>query len=71
MIVGALPWVLSALLIWSMWLCGGRRRVGWLIAAGSQFLWLYWIAATEAWGLVPGTAVLLVVYVFNWYRFKP
>lgn len=65
MIADVLPWVLSALLICSMWLAGGSDRRGWWIASGSQLLWMWWIVEVEAWGLIPGTLVLTAVYVRN------
>lgn len=38
-----LPYVLSALTIWSMFLAGEKKRGAWLVGLINQLLWLVWI----------------------------
>ena len=60
-----LPWILSAITITSMWLAGSRWRYTWLLTLGNQALWLTWIIAMGAWGLLPMNAALWIVYARN------
>jgi len=65
-----LPWLLSCLTIYSMWLAGGRNKYTWLVGLGNQFLWLIWIFASESWGLLPMNGALWVVYARNHWKWK-
>ena len=65
MIATYLPFLLSALTIWMTLLAGNKHRSAWLVGLANQALWLVWIVATEAWGLVPLNAALWVVYLRN------
>lgn len=65
MVASYLPWVLSTITIYSMWLAGERKSHTWLVGLANQALWLIWIVATEAWGLLPMNAALWVVYGRN------
>jgi len=60
-----LPWLLSAITIYSMWLAGERSKNTWLIGLANQALWLLWIVATRAWGLLPMNIALWIVYGRN------
>jgi hypothetical protein len=64
-IVTYLPWLLSAITAWTMLLAGDRYRNTWLIGLANQALWLGWIIAIEAWGLLPMNITLWVVYARN------
>lgn len=64
-IVMLLPWVLSAITLWMTVLAGNRHRYAWAIGLGNQALWLCWIVAAEAWGLIPMNIALWVVYARN------
>lgn len=63
-----LPYVLSALTIWSMFLAGEKKRGAWLIGLINQLLWLVWICATKSWGLLPMNIALWVVYGRNYWK---
>jgi hypothetical protein len=70
MIATYLPWLLSAITIYSMWLAGERKSYTWLIGLANQALWLVWIIATEAWGLLPMNLALWFVYGRNHLKWR-
>jgi len=66
-----MPWLLSAITIYMTILAGNKTRWVWLLGIANQALWLTWIFATEAWGLLPMNAALWIVYARNhlkWMR---
>lgn len=65
-----LPWLLSAITIYTMFLAGDRKRYTWLIGLGNQALWLIWIVSAEAWGLVPMNIALWIVYARNHLKWQ-
>ena len=65
-----LPWLLSAITIYSMWLAGERSKYTWLIGLANQALWLVWIFATQAWGLLPMNLALWFVYGRNHWKWN-
>jgi hypothetical protein len=64
-IITHLPWLLSAITIATMWKAGDRWRATWLLGLANQALWLVWIIAVSAWGLLPMNIVLWIVYARN------
>lgn len=60
-----LPWGLSAITIYMTVLAGNKAKHAWLIGLFNQALWLVWILATSAWGLLPMNAALWIVYARN------
>lgn len=67
LIVTYLPWVLSALTVYSMLLAGNKRRGAWVVGIANQALWLVYIVAAHAWGLLPMNAALWIVYGRNYW----
>ena len=65
-----LPWLLSAITIWMTLLAGNMHRSAWLVGLAIQVLWLIWIVAICAWGLLPLNATLSVVYARNLWRWN-
>jgi hypothetical protein len=65
-----LPWLLSALTIYSTVLAGNKSRHAWALALVNQALWLFWIVGSEAWGFVPMNLALWVVYGRNHMRWR-
>ena len=65
MIVKYLPYVLSAITLYTMFLAGGKKRYTWIVGLVNQALWVLWIIKAKAWGLVPMNIGLWVVYVRN------
>lgn len=70
MIATYLPWLLSAITIWTMFLAGDKSRHTWLVGLCNQALWLVWIIAVEAWGLLPMNAALWAVYIRNHLKWR-
>ena len=70
MIVEYLPWLLSAITVWMTLMAGNLHRSAWLVGLFNQALWLVWIVAAGAWGLLPLNAVLWVVYARNHLKWK-
>lgn len=65
-----LPWLLSAITIWMTLLAGNQHKSAWLVGLGNQFLWLIWIFATGAWGLIPLNVALWIVYARNHFKWR-
>ena len=69
-IVAYLPWLLSAITIYTMFLAGNVNKGTWLVGLVNQALWLIWIFAAEAWGLLPMNFALWVVYARNHFKWN-
>ena len=64
-IITYMPWLLSAITIYMTILAGNKTRWAWLLGLGNQALWLVWITASSAWGLLPMNIALWIVYARN------
>lgn len=69
-IVTYLPWGLSAITIWTMFLAGNMAKSTWMVGLANQALWLVWIIAAGAWGLLPMNAALWIVYARNHLKWR-
>lgn len=65
-----LPWVLSALTVYSMWLAGEMSRHAWLVGLVNQTLWLLWITLSGMWGLLPGAVAIAFVFLRNYIKWS-
>lgn len=65
-----IPLATSVVTVLGMWLAGNKNVLGWYLGIANQALWLTFIIAFEAWGLLPLLVVLLFVYSRNVYRWK-
>jgi hypothetical protein len=65
-----LPYLLSAVTIYTMILAGNRRRGAWAVGLVNQALWLIWIAVVGAWGLIPMNIALWIVYTRNHVKWR-
>ncbi|WP_445222231.1 hypothetical protein ACKWRH_21485 [Bradyrhizobium sp. Pa8] len=65
-----LPWLLSAITIWMTLLAGNKHPHAWAIGLGNQGLWLVWIIASQAWGLLPMNIALWFVYARNHWKWS-
>ena len=65
-----LPWLLSAITIWMTLLAGNQHPKAWLVGLVNQALWLAWIVSMHAWGLLPLTAALCIVYARNHIKWR-
>ena len=65
-----IPWITSAVTLYSMFLLGHKKWYGWLIGLANQSLWLTTIFMFKEWGLLPLTACLIVLYAHNLRRWR-
>lgn len=65
-----LPWLLSVITIWMTVLAGNKHRSAWAVGLANQALWLGWIVASAAWGLLPMNIALWVVYARNHWKWS-
>lgn len=65
-----LPWATAACTLLGVVLVGNRRWQGWCVWLGCRVLWVALIVAYRAWGLLPLTASLVVVYSRNLRRWR-
>ena len=65
-----LPFATGCMTLVAMWLAGSRRALGWAVGLANQGLWLAFIVSFEAWGLLPLTVALTVVYARNLHRWR-
>jgi hypothetical protein len=70
LIVTYLPWLLSAITIWMSLLAGNKNKFAWVIGLSNQALWLTWVIAASAWGLLPLNFALWIVYARNYVKWS-
>ena len=70
MISQYLPWLLSAITIWSSFLAGNKDIKAWKVALCNQFLWSVWVIVSQTWGFVPLNIALWIVYYRNYRKWK-
>ena len=71
MIRASLPWLTSAGTLLGMWLVGQKRSIGWTVGLANQVLWVSFSIVYKAWGLLPLTCALIVIYtkaLLQWRR---
>lgn len=64
-LLGILPWVISAVTVYAMWLAGKKDIAAWPVSLFNQGLWLIWILLTHTWGLLPMNIALWIVFSYN------
>lgn len=60
----------SAVTLIGMWLAGSHKWQGWALGLANQALWLWFILAFKAWGLLPLNICLVFVYGRNLLRWR-
>jgi hypothetical protein len=60
-----LPWLLSAITIYTMWQAGNKSKWTWAIGGANQVLWFIWILSSESWGLLPMNFAMCIIYARN------
>ena len=66
----AIALLTSCFTLWGMWLAGNKRSLGWAVGLGNQALWIVFIVAFGAWGLLPLSLALIVTYTRNLIRWR-
>lgn len=65
-----LPWILSAITIYTMFLANEKSKNTWIVGLINQALWLIWIILISAWGLLPMNIALWVIYTRNHIKWR-
>lgn len=65
-----LPFATGVMTLFAMWLTGSKRSAGWAVGLANQGLWAWFVVAFEAWGLLPLTVALTVIYARNLLRWR-
>lgn len=65
-----LPWLLSALSLVMSVLTGNKWRGAWLFGIGIQCLWVVWVMSAKAYGFLPLTLALFVIYGRNHIKWQ-
>lgn len=60
-----LPWLMSAITIYTMFAAGDLKKHTWAVGLANQVLWATWIVASGSWGLLPMTVAITFVYARN------
>lgn len=60
----------SGFTLWGMWLAGNKNSLGWAVGLGNQALWLVFIFAFGAYGLLPLSLAPIVTYSRNLVRWR-
>jgi hypothetical protein len=53
-----------------VYLVGEKRRVGWVLGIGVQFLWITYALVTRQWGFIVTAVAFAVIYGRNWSAWK-
>lgn len=61
----AIAFATSIVTLAGMWLAGSHDWRGWALGLGNQVLWIALIVTFGAWGLLPLSVALIVVYTRN------
>jgi hypothetical protein len=65
-----LPLVTSCVTLVGMWEAGNKRSRAWVIGLCNQALWLAFIVVFAAWGLLPLSVALVVIYTRNLLKWQ-
>lgn len=65
-----IPLITSAVTLLTMWLAGSKKSAAWLLGIANQGLWAWFIIVFEAWGLIPLSVCLTVIYARNYFRWR-
>ena len=68
--LSAIPWVLSAWTLGTMWMAGNKSQWAWVSGMASQGLWAVFAVSVEAWGLLPLPIALSVIYARNLRKWR-
>lgn len=69
-IVLVFPWIISCVTIASLFRAGDGKQDAWVIALAGNSLWLIYIIAARAWGLLPMNIALWYVYARNYRKWQ-
>jgi len=70
LIITYLPYVLSTITIYQVFLAGNKNVHAWIIGMGNQVLWLTWILVSQNYGLLPMNVAMWVLYTRNHFKWR-
>ncbi len=65
-----LPLATSIVTLVAMHRVGSKKTDGWALSLANQVLWLWFIVAFQAWGLLPLNVALTAMYARNLARWR-
>jgi len=65
-----LPWLISIITLWMMYLAGNKNRGAWTVGIICQALWSWWLIETKAWGLAPLTLGMWAIVITNYVKWR-
>lgn len=65
-----MTWILSFTSLLTVYLLGKKNILGWKVGLAGQALWIYWEIITEAWGLMPMTIIMTILYIKSLIEWK-
>jgi hypothetical protein len=63
-----MDWILTMLLLVTLYLSGKNLRSGWAVGIFSQVLWIAYAIATKQYGFLLGAVLVGAMYVKNWFE---
>jgi hypothetical protein len=61
---------LSLFLIVNLYLMGNKSIWGPITGVALQIVWVFYTIATHQYGLIPGAAILAIIHVRNWAKWR-
>jgi hypothetical protein len=65
-----LPYLMSAITIYTMFLAGDKKKGAWVVGLINQIFWFTWVFTTQNWGLLPMTIAITIVYFRNYLKWN-
>lgn len=65
-----LPWIISTLTLYQVFLAGNKSSKAWLQSMFNQALWLIWIITSKNWGLIPLNIGMWFFSIRNHFKWK-
>ncbi len=60
-----LPWLMSVVSCFGLYLAGSKHKRAWQVLLWNQVLWFIWIPLSSSWGLLPGAFAYTAVAIRN------
>lgn len=67
-ILVVLPYILSAIAIYTQFQAGNKKKSSWLITLASQGVWLIWICYSKTWGFIPLNLCMSIMAIRNYIK---
>lgn len=71
MIDQALGLLLALATLFTNWLTGSKRRVGWLASFVVECAWTVYAIRIHQWGMLATCPLYLAIFARNWWKWRP